>query len=60
MRLKQGHVLAATTQGVQIIVFPEYGLFSDNFESRDSIYPYLEQIPSVSGEATRHSSYFVS
>eukprot|EP01103_Thecamoeba_quadrilineata_P017476 TRINITY_DN621_c0_g1_i1.p1 TRINITY_DN621_c0_g1~~TRINITY_DN621_c0_g1_i1.p1 ORF type:complete len:502 (-),score=68.39 TRINITY_DN621_c0_g1_i1:29-1534(-) len=40
------YIQIAVQQEAQIIVFPEYGLFGENyFETRDSIYPYLEQIP---------------
>ncbi|KAF2068499.1 hypothetical protein CYY_010175 [Polysphondylium violaceum] len=35
----------ASKNGSQIIVFPEYGIASGNFNTRDSILPYLEYIP---------------
>jgi len=38
-------VSRAKDQGVDIIVFPEYGLYGPNFPNRDSVLPYLESIP---------------
>ena len=32
-------------QGADIIIFPEYGAFGIGFDTRDSIYPFLEEIP---------------
>ena len=32
-------------QGADIIIFPEYGAFGIGFETRNSIYPFLEEIP---------------
>ncbi|KAH3743314.1 biotinidase precursor [Pelomyxa schiedti] len=34
------------SNGAELIVFPEYGLFGVNFTTRDSILPFLEEIPS--------------
>ena len=42
--IQQAHV-----QGVQLIVFPEYGITGANFVTRATYYPYLENIPIVSG-----------
>ena len=42
--IQQAHV-----QGVQLIVFPEYGITGANFATRATYYPYLENIPVVSG-----------
>eukprot|EP01105_Mastigella_eilhardi_P025573 TRINITY_DN69_c0_g2_i2.p1 TRINITY_DN69_c0_g2~~TRINITY_DN69_c0_g2_i2.p1 ORF type:complete len:473 (-),score=115.29 TRINITY_DN69_c0_g2_i2:60-1283(-) len=39
----------AFSQGVQLIVFPEYGLTGAAFNSRDEILPYLEEIPATGG-----------
>lgn len=38
-------VAKAKKSGVDIIVFPEYGLYGPNFPTRDSAFPYLESIP---------------
>ncbi|GAM19788.1 hypothetical protein SAMD00019534_029630, partial [Acytostelium subglobosum LB1] len=35
----------AATAGAQIIIFPEYGILGVNFDTRDTVYPYLENIP---------------
>jgi len=42
----------ASRNGTQIIVFPEYGIVSGNFDSRDSILPYLEYIPDPKASST--------
>ena len=44
--MQQAHV-----QGVQLIVFPEYGITGAAFVTRATLYPYLENIPVVSGGA---------
>ena len=44
--MQQAHV-----QGVQLIVFPEYGITGAAFITRATVYPYLENIPVVSGDA---------
>ena len=44
--MEQAHM-----QGVQLIVFPEYGITGPNFVTRATLYPYLENIPVVSGDA---------
>ncbi|XP_074051867.1 biotinidase [Macrotis lagotis] len=44
--LYEKQVVAAAKEGVQIIVFPEDGIHGFNF-TRDSIYPYLDFLPSV-------------
>eukprot|EP01101_Sappina_pedata_P005136 TRINITY_DN229_c0_g1_i3.p1 TRINITY_DN229_c0_g1~~TRINITY_DN229_c0_g1_i3.p1 ORF type:complete len:509 (-),score=135.35 TRINITY_DN229_c0_g1_i3:111-1637(-) len=36
---------AVSRHGAQIIVFPEYGLFGSDFDTREQIRPFLEQIP---------------
>jgi hypothetical protein len=38
-------IAEAKSDGVDILVFPEYGLYGPNFATRDSVYPYLERIP---------------
>ena len=35
----------AALSGASIVVFPEDGLYGFQFSTRDSIFPYLEQIP---------------
>ncbi|KFO32282.1 Pantetheinase [Fukomys damarensis] len=42
--LLEGAITAAAKQGAHIIVTPEDGIYGVNF-TRDSIYPYLEDIP---------------
>ena len=44
--MEQAHV-----QGVQLIVFPEDGVTGAAFVTRATLYPYLENIPVVSGDA---------
>ena len=44
--MQQGHV-----RGVQLIVFPEYGITGATFVTRATLYPYLEDIPVVSENA---------
>jgi len=45
MDIYENHIIKASRQGAQIIVFPEYGLYGSHFFSRDSILPYLEELP---------------
>eukprot|EP00069_Balaena_mysticetus_P008635 bmy_05966T0 len=42
--LLEGAITSASKQGAHIIVTPEDGIYGFNF-SRESIYPYLEDIP---------------
>ncbi|KAB0337159.1 hypothetical protein FD754_025333 [Muntiacus muntjak] len=42
--LLEGAVTSASKQGAHIIVTPEDGIYGFNF-TRESIYPYLEDIP---------------
>lgn len=51
----------AKKQDAQIIVFPEYGLFGADFETRDSIYPFLEEIPEPnSGSICKNYTFITS
>ena len=43
--MQQAHV-----RGVQVIVFPEDGITGANFITRATRYPYLENIPAVTGD----------
>eukprot|EP01133_Synstelium_polycarpum_P001428 gene1428-1657_t len=47
LNIKQYGIFAdhAHGQGAEIIVFPEYGITGNTFESRDGALPFLEQIP---------------
>ena len=45
----EGHIKAAKQSGVQIIVFPEDGLYGDDKCTREEILPYLEYIPNTEG-----------
>src|SRR3989338_2795097 len=40
-------IAEAKRQLAQIIVFPEDGLYSPSFVTRDSIFPFLEPIPEI-------------
>mmetsp|Transcript_43109 Transcript_43109/g.31492 ORF Transcript_43109/g.31492 Transcript_43109/m.31492 type:complete len:310 (+) Transcript_43109:77-1006(+) len=40
-------VAVAKSKGVQILVFPEFGLVPANQDSRESLYPYAEKIGNV-------------
>ncbi|XP_051819078.1 biotinidase isoform X1 [Antechinus flavipes] len=47
--LYEEQVMAAAKEGVQIIVFPEDGIHGFNF-TRDSLYPFLDFLPSLQSE----------
>lgn len=40
-------MIEARAEGVDILVFPEYGLYGPSFPTRASVYPFLESIPSA-------------
>lgn len=43
----QGYVSRAAANGVDVIVFPEYGLYGGYFPNRSYIKPYLQPLPPI-------------
>lgn len=43
----QIHIKEASKKGAQIVVLPEYALFPPNIPTRESIRPFLEEIPDI-------------
>ena len=41
------YIIKAKSENVDIMVFPEYGLYGPNFPNRDAVLPYLEMIPNA-------------
>jgi len=45
-------VVASVKQGVQVLVFPEFGLTPSAMDKRSDLYPFIEVIPDVSTNVT--------
>jgi hypothetical protein len=52
------YMIQAKEQAVDILVFPEYGLYGPNFPDRASVLPFLESIPNAGANpCTEHDFY---
>lgn len=54
----EGYIIKAKADNVDIMVFPEYGLYGPNFPNRDSVLPYLEMLPSAGANPCDESEWY--
>lgn len=52
------YIVKAQKEKVDIIVFPEYGLYGPNFPSRDAVLPYLEMVPNAGANPCDESEFY--